>query len=278
MFGYELFLAGHIRECVTYVKKAVADDEMNKNLTSLIGLCIRQRWWKEMGDLCSAHTNSAASNWDKRDLIAMSMAKKGDADAAAVLQRKILAERTAEQGVDAQDTLLAKTNLGLTLITLNQLDEAEILLKEAEENVRIQLKDDDRNCELYLITCRHLAHWFTRKKDYASAVEMLSQAIKLGKESESLNEIAVLMAEKDLAIHYLDSGKYALGETILRHVLDRRIELLGYGHHDTVKTVRRLLFLYEEQGRIYDLRDMSMLYQRCIGYQHGRRESSPSRT
>jgi pentatricopeptide repeat protein len=213
--------------------------------------------------------------------LASVLARQGQYDAAKEMYQRAIEGSEKVLGKEHPDTLASYNNLALVLASRGQYAAAEELHQKALHRVEEVLGKEHPDTVLIVW---NLAALFHRRRRYEDAAGLYERAL-LGFEkalgpnhprtirfrghySDMKDEWQVKQSSE-----FISQGEYAAVEELYRKILDKREEVLGKEHPDTLFIVWHLAALFHKQRRF---EDASVLYERALaGFEKALRLDHP---
>jgi tetratricopeptide (TPR) repeat protein len=147
-------------------------------------------------------------------------------------------------GANHSDTLTTTSELGTVYMRLGKAAQGEPLLTAAADGLRAVRGDDDRATLSALNSLALIVTGEKRERVYARILE--SQRRVLGEEHPD-----TLGVMNNLAVTYVDAGKYDDAEQLYMKLVAAKARVLGQDHPSTLLSLNALGVTYRYQGR-YD--------------------------
>ncbi|MCH8147517.1 MAG: serine/threonine protein kinase [Planctomycetes bacterium] len=226
---------------------------------------------REMLDAAAAHLHDRFENaplvrGELQDTIGWTYYLLGAFEDAERHQRSAVADFEAEAGPRGEPTLRAMALLGLTLSQLDRLEEAEALLRQAQQ--RLNVPDSEVASRIR----QNLAIVLDDLGQDDEAERLYREDYDWTRARHGAGHVDTLTAQNNLGKMLLEMRRFDEALPLIEECLERRRAVLGDDNPYTIGSIANLAALYSNMGRIDEatllIREAAERSERVLGPVH----------
>eukprot|EP00035_Acanthoeca_spectabilis_P012812 m.232760 g.232760 ORF g.232760 m.232760 type:complete len:448 (+) comp15722_c0_seq1:35-1378(+) len=193
--------------------------------------------------------------------LAVCLQRKGDYDAAVVLEEETLASNLEHFGEESHATLNSMNNLGMTLTTMGRLDEAEAILRRVLPLIRRVMGASHPHA---LLTAGNLARCLADQNNMGEALELAKSTLIQQQEvlgTDHFNTVHSLELVGD--IHAM-RWQFREAEAVYRELVEAQRRAFGEDDPVVAATLAKLGMSLASQGSEEQLAEAEVLQRSAV--------------
>lgn len=168
--------------------------------------------------------------------------------------RQVMENRKRILGQEHPDTILAMSNLSITLGDLGRLDEAATMKEEVLEKMRRILGEDHPST---ITAMNNLAFTLGELGQLDKAARMKKEVLRKRRRILGDEHPATITAASNLSATLGDMGQLNEAATMKKEVLEKRIRILGEEHPDTILAMNNFAVTLRDLGQLDEAATMT---------------------